>query len=375
MSQYQRMVSYLYRYEDDVKKNNTGYARIERRGDSCRITVQLRDSLSELPEVAFFRQEERGAQLIPAGRLKKNGNGFGCRIETRVDNIMDTGNAFSDVDGLVVFISDALYYATTWKDVTVHFGRGVLDGGKEESEWGKRQDAGEKEDADVRKEEDTEWNPVSTGPEEENAGWAPSVIRLEPEVTAGKAEGTAREAESADRKQESADRKPEQAENLEAASRPEETQEQTPSAGKESVPEDNADAIAACQCEACRQCPQRRRSVDFGHHILSVFPRMYPFEVENIKECVRLELKDIGCLPVPYWSLAGNPFLLHGYYCYRHILFAGGADGKYYIGVPGIYNRENEGQAKSCGFVRFEALSRVADRRGAFGYWLFPVGK
>ncbi len=88
---------------------------------------------------------------------------------------------------------------------------------------------------------------------------------------------------------------------------------------------------------------------------------------------MRLDLKDIGNLPVKYWSLAGNPFLLHGYYCYRHLIFSQLGDGRYAVGVPGIYNEENKGRARECGLTEFQALSEVRDLQGAFGYWLYYV--
>lgn len=394
MSQYQRMVSYLYRYENDVKGNNVGYARIELRGDSCRITVQMRDALSELPEAAFFRQEAQGVQRIGAARLKKNGNGFGCRIETRTDNMVDSGYSFSDLDGLMVYVNDFLYYATTWKDITVHFGQESYD--TEKPEAAVRE--GESVDSASN---DSVWNDdVSNGRESsgrESNDMSNDGISVDG-ISAGKKDEAVEMDVTAAERMEYSDGRPAGLSERGAAglsgneTAADEAEQRVwpgkdvPEAGQkvsveaselseqsEASGETETDTVAACQCEACRRCPQRGRMGDFGHHILAMFPRMYPFEIESMKECVRLELKDIGCLPVPYWSLSGNPFLLHGYYCYRHILFTRVVNGDYYIGVPGIYNQEGERQAKSCGFQEFKTLSEVADRQGAFGYWLFPV--
>jgi hypothetical protein len=100
---------------------------------------------------------------------------------------------------------------------------------------------------------------------------------------------------------------------------------------------------------------------------------MYPFEIENIKDCVRLDLKDMGYLPVRYWSLAGNPFLLQGYYCYRHLIFLKDTSDKCAVGVPGIYSNQNKEKASKCGFLQFQTLARVQENRGAFGYWLYYI--
>lgn len=379
MSQYQRMISYLYRYEDGVKKNNTGYARIELRGETCRVTVQMRDSLSGVPEVAFFRQEPQGVQRILAGQLQKNGNGFGCRIETRMDNMMNTGYLFSDMDGLMIYINDSRYYATTWKDITIHMGQEDFERKQihdiEEGMPGKtgKNIVSEQQTAPPA-DTDSMRRPQMAKPENERAmqksGMTKTVnneVVQEPQMEDTANGGAVQEQQTVN--------------PVNGSTVSQQVQNQTGNdIEKESEPQreqnlrnDGSPSVAACQCEACRQCPQRGRVVDFGRHILAMFPRMYPFEIDSMEECVRLELRDIGCLPVPYWSLAGNPFLLHGYYCYRHILFTRVSDGEYCIGVPGIYNQENQKQADHCGFRKFKTLSQVADRQGAFGYWLFPI--
>ena len=132
---------------------------------------------------------------------------------------------------------------------------------------------------------------------------------------------------------------------------------------------DEASSAEASSVEAC----SRRERPDFGERMLSVFPKMYPFEIDEMGECVRIDLKDIGNLPVAYWSLAGNPFLLRGYYCYRHLIFACIGRQEYAVGVPGIYSEENSKWAKECRMLRFQPLSKVKDRHGAFGYWLIAV--
>ena len=58
MSGYQRMVSYLYRYDKGIKGKNTGYARIERNDRRCRVTIRLQDTVSVSPSVFFFIQND-----------------------------------------------------------------------------------------------------------------------------------------------------------------------------------------------------------------------------------------------------------------------------------------------------------------------------
>lgn len=317
------MVSYLYRYDKGIKGKNTGYARIERNDRRCRVTIRLQDTVSVSPSVFFFIQNEGGMQRIPAGKLARNGSGFAGRVETPVDRMAGSEYAFDRIDGIYLSGPENVFYATTWKDITVSGAapEKEADGWKAEDD----RDAGNRSDAGSGSEE--------SRPQAVNT--ASTEIRQESE-----------RAEPVQRRQDALDDALQAATGLEEASSAE------------------APSVEACS---------RRERPDFGERMLSVFPKMYPFEIDEMGECVRIDLKDIGNLPVAYWSLAGNPFLLRGYYCYRHLIFACIGRQEYAVGVPGIYSEENSKWAKECRMLRFQPLSKVKDRHGAFGYWLIAV--
>lgn len=317
------MVSYLYRYDKGIKGKNTGYARIERNDRRCRVTIRLQDTVSVSPSVSFFIQNDGGMQRIPAGKLARNSSGFAGRVETPVDRMAGSEYAFDQIDGIYLSGPENVFYATTWKDITVSGAapEKEADGWKAEDD----RDAGNRSDAGSGSEE--------SRPQAVNT--ASTEIRQESE-----------RAEPVQRRQDALDDALQAATGLEEAS-----------------------SAEASSVEAC----SRRERPDFGERMLSVFPKMYPFEIDEMGECVRIDLKDIGNLPVAYWSLAGNPFLLRGYYCYRHLIFACIGRQEYAVGVPGIYSEENSKWAKECRMLRFQPLSKVKDRHGAFGYWLIAV--
>ena len=110
--------------------------------------------------------------------------------------------------------------------------------------------------------------------------------------------------------------------------------------------------------------------------IFTSFPRIYPFEDNEIRRCVKIEPKDIGSLPSETWILSNNSFLLHGYYCYHHLIFAEVVDrfGSHYIlGVPGIYHNREQFMARMFGFERFKSIRKRDLRQGDFGYWYLRV--
>ncbi len=110
--------------------------------------------------------------------------------------------------------------------------------------------------------------------------------------------------------------------------------------------------------------------------IFEKYPRIYPFEDNEIIICVKIEPKDIGLLPKELWTLSNNSFLIHGYYCYHHLIFAKMKDrfgNRYILGVPGIYHNREMFMAKMFGFESFKPIRRRELRQGDFGYWYTPV--
>ena len=78
-----------------------------------------------------------------------------------------------------------------------------------------------------------------------------------------------------------------------------------------------------------------------------------PVQVNDEVSAIQIELSDLRELPKCYWYLGNNSFLLHGFFNYRHLLFGRLPDGKWFIGVPGIYARQERVMASVFGFPRF----------------------
>ena len=107
-----------------------------------------------------------------------------------------------------------------------------------------------------------------------------------------------------------------------------------------------------------------------GERILESYPKMCPFFENQVTESVRIEPKDIGTFPMEYWYLANNSFLLHGYYCYRHLLFIKMQDEKeviYAIGIPGNSISRERFMANMFGFSNFMPVKEKG--KAGFGYW------
>ena len=79
-------------------------------------------------------------------------------------------------------------------------------------------------------------------------------------------------------------------------------------------------------------------------------------QINNEVNAVQIELSELRELPKKYWSLGNNSFLLHGFFNYRHLLFGKLADGKWFVGVPGMYAGQELLMASMFGFPGFMSI-------------------
>ena len=122
MSDYKRLVAYIYAYEKEQKGNNVGFAKIEARNGECRIGIHLRGiytgTQSPLKAFAFVRRSS-GIYGILLGEFRIV-NGVGdFKSVTDAENLMDTGISLDDIGGLYIWSDGAKNYATEWDDQAV----------------------------------------------------------------------------------------------------------------------------------------------------------------------------------------------------------------------------------------------------------------
>ena len=115
MGRYERMICYLYEYQDGHKGANVGYVKLEKRGEQCRVLIQMRRAdLATLPQAALFQQAKTGVLLIPIGVMRDNNGSMKGQYEGNVDNLAGTGLSLDDVHGVLVYVEEGHYFASTW---------------------------------------------------------------------------------------------------------------------------------------------------------------------------------------------------------------------------------------------------------------------
>ena len=351
MGRYERMICYLYEYQDGHKGANVGYVKLEKRGEQCRVLIQMRRAdLATLPQAALFQQEKTGVLLIPIGVMRDNNGSMKGQYEGNVDNLAGTGLSLDDVHGVLVYVEEGHYFASTWN----------------------------LEQIDARQ---LRW---WQGNQHEDAGKAEALPEGGSETSQDMVVSSDRSSETPQNMVASADRSSETLQNMVASA---DSSNEAPQrfadhlasaqAGISRKPENASMERCSRSAEVtgqsiCGSCPFQRKELDYGKKMLLTFPVMRPFGERYPGQCVRIEPQDIGCLPMRMWSLSGNPFLMQGYFQYRHLIFMEWEKG-YVIGVPGIYSNMMQSKAENAGFREFIAICGQKNCRGAFGYWLMPL--
>ena len=412
MNQYRRIVSYLYQYLNGEKGQNIGYARLEQKGRQCRVTVQMRAvETSFMPEAWLFKQEPSAIQYVSIGRLMAHSGSLQVKTVTNADDVCSSGHPASDFDGAVIYISDNEYYATTWTNESIYIGKKInmldrdaynksgenavkeiekdisvslsadkdinktsgnladikTDGksGDNLPDTSGNVDNGNKSNASKDKSVEIAGNNRNkAGDNKEKAEVIKEDIVKENSVKDNSQGNT---SSSNDNNNTSVDNNRNSTkDDIKTVSSQE---EQEPDIKTQDIEEEKS----VYGCSACPYKNYNKKDEDFGVRILRNFPVMYPFRSGNIEESVRIEPKDIGCMPIRLWSFANNRFLLHGYYCYKHLIFAKLSSGCYALGVPGVFSEQESKRAAAFSFHSFQPIGPGKIMYGVIGYWIAEI--
>lgn len=118
MSEYQRMVVYLYSYIEGRKERNIGYARLEKRNGQIKILIQVKGLCSEKPYKVFLvAKEKENYKKYIWGNFIRRGNTGEFRGATLAENILGKEISFSDAKGII--IEGIGLMAGFWEDIEV----------------------------------------------------------------------------------------------------------------------------------------------------------------------------------------------------------------------------------------------------------------
>ncbi len=328
-----RFITYVFEYDNGVKGRNVGFIKADIRGNDCRMEIHLHNwNRCQGKGMVYLLAEDLEPVGIPVGEMVLSQGHGDYRQVFRIHPVLNTGYDFSQVAGAAVRCNHQDYAASFWREVSgeeMQKGRfRILSGKEEQTAQRKEESSGQAESAPqmaINPQKSDSAPQAALNPQKSES--APqTAINPQKSESAPQTAINPQKAESTLQKPESAPQKPE---NTTTPQKPESTlqtmekQKEQPAAGSKST-----------------------------------------FR--------RINLSDIKSLPRRNWYLCNNSFLLHGFLNYHYLVIKKTEEQgktKYYLGVPGIYEKPERVMALLFGFPEFEAVPKEGGNP-RFGYWL-----
>ena len=426
MSAYHRLISYIYAYEGGIKGKNTGFAKLETRGTSCRIQVSVRRVFAGGSPIGVYLLA--GQEEIRIGTLFVRGGNGEFRAVVNCENIEGSGCNMEECCGLTLHETDSAWraYTTIWEDAVAHaaevdladvtaekvreqeaekeeatrklaenvsgevnsasVGKEKLDEASEavninETDFGISQPQPEKlEDSNLEIFEDTEtMEAVPDISETSDHQEAEVVQEAQTETPQESFQESTQEVQTETPKESFQ----ESYQEAQTEARRKDSQESTREVRKEALPDSPPDHQEAFQSDSqnqkqsqpdsSKESPKEDPAESLWNRLRAAYPKVTAFECSDGCEILVIKPQDIGLLPRENWVYGNNSFLLHGYYNYRYLILArlgkSGERGRYILGVPGHYGNNEKYMAAMFGFDRFVRSTRQPPRDSRFGYW------
>lgn len=120
MSNYRRLISYIYAYEGGIKGKNIGFAKIETRGIQCKITVSVKRIYVGGNDIGVYLLA--GEQEIYLGNIFIRGGSGEFRTVVSSSDIEHSGITVDQCFGLTIHDVKNTWrsYTTIWEDAVAH---------------------------------------------------------------------------------------------------------------------------------------------------------------------------------------------------------------------------------------------------------------
>lgn len=419
MSAYHRLISYIYAYEGGIKGKNTGFAKLETRGTSCRIQVSVRRVFAGGSPIGVYLLA--GQEEIRIGTLFVRGGNGEFRAVVNCENIEGSGCNMEECCGLTLHETDSAWraYTTIWEDAVAHAAEVELadvtaekvreqEAEKEEATRKLAENvSGEVNSASVGKEKLDEASELTRSGEMESQDTSTETEKKEAvninETDFGISQPQPEKLEDSnleifedtetmeavpDISETSDHQEAEVVQEAQTETPQESFQESTQEVQTETPQESSQESFQEAQTEARRKDSQNQKqpqpdsskespkedpAESLWNRLRAAYPKVTAFECADGCEILVIKPQDIGLLPRENWVYGNNSFLLHGYYNYRYLILArlgkSGERGRYILGVPGHYGNNEKYMAAMFGFDRFVRSTRQPPRDSRFGYW------
>ena len=416
MADYQRVLSYLYRYEKTEKRECLGFVKAEQREGSVKLTIQIDDERllqgMEL-KLCFYEKQKEGWQVWQLDTFVTQEHKEELH-QIYSSEQLPAGFRIKGQSGVLLYYQDSFYYGSVWigEEIPVEVLNPLrwhkVDSAKtEEKLENKAQEKVLNKDAvqeNAMTKESSPENVVAEDAVQQNIMMkgSPQVNVATEEVLTKNSVHLAKRMEQEEIKEEEVqiDQKIDCVPDEENGSVEQNSAEDNFQQGytkrnaqKENISEEdfqeqkdeNSIIITESQPEKISDIADIEETI-FAEEDSPVdsFEKMW---INSVKERTPvndifntafyegyrvsvMELKNFG---KEAGTLVSNQFLLKGYERYKHLLagkvrYAG--EERYCVGVPGIYENREKYMAEIYQFPVFLSLTENRMKTGSFGYWL-----
>lgn len=336
MSEYRRLISYIYEYEGKEKGKNVGFVKLEARNGQCRLNVNVKRMYVGGNAIGVYLLSKMGETVFLGNMFVRNGGGE-FRITVDAENVEGTGVGLDGYFGLTVHDvkSEWRSYRTVWEDVEVQdFTEGftaqeILPGSEERTQRAVIPGVAKEIEEEIARNAEME-----EGQEK---------------VLLADTETEAHETDPSDK-------------------------EESQAAKTAASPElENPEVLLYLQeTESAAIDPE-----SLWQELRKSYPKIQPFDYDGNSEVLTIRPQDIGKLPRENWVYGNNSFLLHGYYNFRYLILirldGSQVGSRYLIGVPGHYYSNEKYMANMFGFPNFVLSKKQPPNDDRFGYWYTEI--
>ena len=381
MTDYRRLISYIYEYEGKEKGKNVGFVKLEARNGQCRLNLSVKKIYSGGNAVGVYLLGKDGRKTFLGNIFVRGGNGeFRASVDAK--NVEGTGTGLDTYYGLTIHDVKNSWrsYTTIWEDAVMAPAPEIISALTEEK----------KTEENVT---DASEGPVAQEvlPGSSTEIQAQAISNAVKEIEEEMAREEERKAMEMPETHAAAAGEDEAGEIIEAAAEPgsgvtEAAAKPDGQAAEELIdsPEIQPEEAGAPELEdpeVLRYLQETESAAadpeKLWQELRKSYPKIQPFDYEGGCEVLTIRPQDIGRLPRENWVYGNNSFLLHGYYNYRYLILARlenkNGRPRYLIGIPGHYYSNEKYMATMFGFANFVLSKKQPSNDGRFGYWYTDI--
>lgn len=406
MAEYQRIVSYLYKYNNGQKGENTGFVRVETRKDGLRLFFHVKDMRMmderKLKAYFYFHKDGKKKGIFVDEFLCSRGN---CEYKRTIpERNIEGFRELKDMDGMVFYDSRGLVYGTCWDEREIGGEEIELPGMEKKPEVKDIQDTVRNEEEEKRKTQEKKIDFEKRAAHEKKMESEEKVKvenrlelkeRTEPEHIG--LEG------NIGRKVQESKMGPERKLSEEFSGGMNETGDMAIETRKneekvqigQNEEKENVERIDGIETHENPGIKSNRQSSGLQENwnqsklemeevrpssverMLAEYPSVPIQWDSNLVEAVRIIPEDIAGFPMKDWKYAENGFLMQGYEIHHYLILGrikmNPNRNLWVIGVPGIYNNREKYLAQIFGFYDYIPAEQGQLKTGGFGFWIAPL--